>query len=182
MIRALLSGFSVLALIIASAPPAMAAEEPQAGSPGDSKAMLQDDFSDLPTFIKSDNLTLKSEERLFIYSGQVEVKQGDMILNSDTLEGRYSKDNKIEQLVAKDNVIIVKGDGIRANSQRAVYDAATETVTLTESPELQQNGSVLTADTIKIFLKDNRSTAEGAVRVKLEKEKEESETQIPFKK
>lgn len=149
----------------------------QAAQPSEdqkSVATLEEGFDKLPTYIKSDTLTLKSEEKLFVYSGNVEVLQGDMTLTSDILEGTYDENNKIQQLVARQNVVIIKGDGIRAHGERATYEAATETVLLTENPELQQNGSVLTADLIKIFLKENRSAAEGSVRVKLVSDKEKS--------
>ena len=128
---------------------------------------LGDDFGKAPTYIKSDTLTLKANERLFTYSGNVEVKQGDMTLTSEELQGRYDENNKIQELVALNRVTIVKGDNIKANGERAVYTAKTGTVVLTENPELEQEGSVLTADVIRIFLEENRSTAEGDVRVKL---------------
>jgi lipopolysaccharide transport protein LptA len=90
-----------------------------------------------------------------------------MTITSDTLEGNYDQQNKIQKLTAKTNVLILKGDAIRGTSELAVYQAAQDVVTLTENPELSQNGSVLTADAIKIFLKDNRSEASGQVRVKM---------------
>ena len=160
----------VLFVLLASTLQAQPAQETASN---DKNSLLQGDFSSAPTYIKSDSLALKSDERIFVYTGNVEVKQGDMILTADLLEGKYNKDNKIEQLVAKNNVLIVKGESIRANSERAVYESATETVVLTDNPELQQNGSVLTADAIKIFLKEDRSTAEGAVRVKVVNKEEE---------
>jgi lipopolysaccharide export system protein LptA len=136
--------------------------------------ILQNNQKNLPTYIKSDTLTLKSEERVFQYSGNVEVKQGDFTLTSDILDGKYDANNKIQELVARQNVVIIKGENIRGHGERATYDAATETVVITENPELQQNDSVLTADLIRIFLKENRSTAEGAVRVKLVNDKKEN--------
>lgn len=136
-------------------------------------AILEGDFNSGPTYIKSDTLSLKSVQRQFVYNGNVEVKQGDMTLTSDTLEGSYDKDNKIEKLTALKNVVIIKGEEMRATSEKAVYEAKSETVVLTDNPELQQNGSVLTADLIRIFLKENTSTAEGAVRVKLIKKEED---------
>lgn len=135
---------------------------------------LQKGNENLPTYIKSDSLTLKSEERTFVYSGNVEVKQGDLTLTSDFLDGKYDENNKIQQLLARQNVIIIKGENIRAHGEKAVFEAATETVVITDNPELQQNGSVLTADLIRVFLKENRSTAEGAVRVKLVNEDKEA--------
>ena len=125
------------------------------------------DFGKLPTYIKSDSLQLKQSERYFVYSGNVEMKHGDMTITSNTLEGSYDEQNKLKKLIAKTNVLIVKGDGIRGTGELATYEAAANTVTLTENPELSQNGSVLTADAIKIFLKDNRSEATGQVRVKM---------------
>lgn len=125
------------------------------------------DFGKLPTYIKSDTLQLKQSERYFVYSGNVEMKHGDMTITSNTLEGTYDELNKLKKLVAKTNVLIVKGEGIRGTGELATYEAAANTVTLTENPELSQNGSVLTADAIKIFLKDNRSEATGQVRVKM---------------
>ena len=131
------------------------------------KAGMSDGFGKHPTYVKSDTLTLKAEDRLFIYEGNVQVKQADMILTADKMEGNYTEDNQIKDLTAVKNVVIIKGDNIRANSEKAFYNASKETLTLTENPELQQEGSVLTADKIVVFLEEDRSLAEGQVRVKL---------------
>jgi len=143
-----------------------AAAEVPATSP-DTNFGLSPDFESLPTFITSDTLLLKSDQRIFTYSGNVIVKHGDMTLASDLLEGSYDDQNQVKQLLAKSNVVITKGADIRATSQQAVYDKATETVTLTDNPALTQKGSTLEADIVRVFLKENRSTAEGSVRVKL---------------
>lgn len=127
----------------------------------------KESFGKQPTYIKSNSLVLRSKDRVFVYSGDVEVRQGDMTLTSETLEGKYDQNNDIQELVAFNNVVIVKGENIRANGNRAIYRKENETVTLTENPEMQQEGSVLTADAITIFLNENRSQAEGNVRVKL---------------
>ena len=91
----------------------------------------------------------------------------DLNLKCDLLQVIYNEDNQIEELIALKNVFITKGDTIRARGERAVYEQADESLTLTENPELQQDGSVLTADRIRIFLAEDRSVAEGEVRVKL---------------
>ncbi len=159
-----------LSLILLSTFSFATAEE-KAGEEKSNLFNMQDNQKNLPTYIKSDSLTVKSEERTFVYSGNVEVQQGDMTITSDFLDGFYDENNKIQQLVARANVVIIKGESIRAHGERATYESSTETVVLTENPELQQNGSVLSADLIRIFLKENRSTAEGAVRVKVVDEK-----------
>lgn len=127
------------------------------------------DLNKEPTYINSNSLTLLSEKRIFVYTGNVIVTQADMTLTSDTLEGRYNEQNQIEQLTAKSHVVIIKGAKIRATSEKAVYLASDRTVTLTENPALDQQGSTLTADVIKIYLDENRSVAEGQVKVKLVK-------------
>lgn len=133
---------------------------------------LDQRLSDEPTYIRSDSLSLQSKDRIFVYSGNVNVTQGDMVLLSDSVEGRYNEQNKIEKLTAKKNVIITRGEDLKARGEQALYDATAGTLTLTENPEVEQNGSILTADKIVIYLADNRSVAEGDVRVKLVKTEE----------
>lgn len=143
---------------------------------------FQQSAGKLPTFVKSDSLSLKSDTRTFTYSGNVEVTQGDMTLTAQAMDGNYDENNKIKQIIAKGNVLITKGPQIRATGEKAIYDADSETVVLTENPELQQDGSVLSADRIRIFLSDNRSVAEGTVRVKLiEKDKASVDTKSILK-
>ena len=129
-------------------------------------ATTSEEFGKLPTNITSDTLVLHSEDRVFIYKGNVVVSQGDMQLVSKVLEGTYNEQNQIEKMVAKGEVVITKQE-IKATCQKALYNAIEGTVTLTENPQLQQKDSVLTADKIKVFLAENRSEAEGNVRVTL---------------
>lgn len=146
-----------------TATPALSPPATTVGGP-----ISNEDFSKLPTTITSETLTLLAAERLFIYKGNVVVTQGDMKLTSKTLEGSYGTDNQIQRLIAKGDVTITKQE-IEARGQQAVYDAPTATVLLTESPEVKQGESILTAERIRVFLQENRSQAEGGVRVTLVK-------------
>ena len=135
----------------------------------DTKSFLGDsidnkDFGKLPTNITSDTLTLNAKTRVFIYKGNVVVTQGDMTLTSRLIEGNYSEQNQIQKIVARGDVVITKQQ-IKATSQLATYDAVSSIVTLTDNPQLQQGESVLIADRIKVYLNENRSNAEGNVRV-----------------
>ncbi len=122
----------------------------------------------LPLTITADSLLLKSKERVFAYNGNVVVKQGDVLIQCDALEGTYSENNKVQTLTANKNVRIEKGPDIRGRSNLATYNADTQILTLKENPELDQNGSTLAADVIKVYLNENRSIAEGQVRVKMQ--------------
>lgn len=126
--------------------------------------------TDDPTYIESASLTLRSQDRTFIYTGGVKVTRGDLTLTAQELEGNYTEQNEIKVLTAKKNVVIIKGDSIRATGEKAVYDAATAIVTLTENPQVTQGESQLLADLIKIYVNEDRSEAEGNVRMKVVKE------------
>ena len=119
------------------------------------------------TFITSDNLTLNAKERIFVYTGNVDVKHKNMVLKANKVTGYYSKDNKIEKLVAEGKVDISQGATIRARSEEAIYDATKKIIILTKNPELEKDRSLLSADEITIFIEEERSTAKGQVRVKL---------------
>jgi len=143
---------------------------------------LKDDtFAKAPTNIKSDSLTINAKDRVFVYKGNVEVTQGDMMLVSKTLEGFYTESNQIQKLIAKGDVVITKQD-IKATSQQAIYEAQSGVVTLTDNPQLQQKESILIADRIKVFLNENRSQAEGSVRVTVVNDKEKDKDASAAKK
>jgi lipopolysaccharide export system protein LptA len=122
------------------------------------------DFGKLPTNITSDTLSLNAKDRVFVYKGNVVVTQGDMTLTSKVVEGNYNDQNQIQKIIAKGDVVITKQE-IKATSQLATYDAVSSIVTLTDNPQLQQGESVLIADRIKVYLNEDRSQAEGNVRV-----------------
>lgn len=164
-------------VVLAELPP----QDQGVGSPATSQP-VQADFSlkDGPTLVKADSLTLNAKERTFEYLGNVEVKHEDLTILSDRLAGSYTDQNQIKELIAKQNVNITKGETIKAVCEKAVYGAGDEIITLSESPELQDQGSILTADIIKILLKENRSVAEGQVRVKVIEEKKDAKPlQLP---
>ena len=129
-----------------------------------------------PTVITADSLKLDQKTRDFLYEGNVIVKQGNMILTSDQLDGSYDENNEIQELIAISNVHITKGPKIKAKGERAVYNKDDETMTLTENPEVDQDGSIVAADKIIIYLLEDRSVAQGEVRVQLTKADETKDT------
>ena len=145
-------------------------------SPKDAKGGLQNlvgdgkGDSDSPVYIKSDSLDLNSKSRIFSYRGNVEVKRDDLTITAKVVDGYYKEDNKIEKMIAKENVVITRGEGLRSVSNRAIYKVESNIIELTEKPELFKDGSVLAADKITIFVKEDRSEAEGNVRVRVIKQ------------
>lgn len=129
--------------------------------------LFDSDMGNEPTYITSDKLNFNAMDKTFTYTSNVVVKQKDMTMHADQIVGRYKKDNKIESLVATGNVVITQGPDLKATAKRATFLADKETLTLTENPQLEQKGSILNADKIVIYTKENRSEAFGTVSAKL---------------
>ncbi len=123
--------------------------------------------SEIPTIITAKAMNLNSNTKNFTYTGGVNLVKGDLTMTAEKLSGKYNDEQGIEALTASDRVVITKGSTIRARSNKAVYDKKSETMLLTDNPEVTQEDSILTADTVRIFLRENKSLAEGNVRVKL---------------
>ncbi|MCI5064295.1 hypothetical protein MRY87_01070 [bacterium] len=124
-------------------------------------------------------MTLFSEQRKVEYRKNVEVLHEDIKMTCDRLEALYTIDNAIDKIIAYDNVFIARENGTHARSEKALYEKASEIITLTVNPEVQEKGSVVTADIIRIYLKEDRSEAEGEVRVKLVQQPDTAEEPTP---
>lgn len=120
-----------------------------------------------PLYIKSDSLELNSKDRIFTYRGNVEMVRDDVTITAHSVEGRYDTENRLETVLCVGNVVITKGESMKATSDRGLYKVAVGVVELTEGPELYREGNVLAADKITVFLNEDRSEAEGNVRVKV---------------
>ncbi len=120
-----------------------------------------------PVYIKSDSLSLDSTSRVFTYKGNVEIRKGDLTLTSDTVAGKYDEKNELQIVVCQGNVVVTRGETLRSIANKAVYRVPEATIVLTENPELMRQGNVLAADKITVFVDEDRSEAEGNVRVKV---------------
>lgn len=120
-----------------------------------------------PLYIKSDSLELNSKDRVFTYRGNVEMVRDDVTITSHSVEGRYDAQNRLETVLCVGNVVVTKGEGMKATADRGLYKVAAGVVELTEGPELYREGNVLAADRIIVYLNEDRSEAEGNVRVKV---------------
>lgn len=142
-------------------------------APANPSSLVDKDFGEKETIVTANKLLLLSDKRKFTYTGNVKVVQGDMTLLSKKLDGNYSSDNKIQEMIAREDVVIEKGKNIKAKGEKAVFTESNKTLVLTGNPEILQGKNLLTADKITIFLEEDRSIAEGKVFVKVLEAKEE---------
>jgi lipopolysaccharide export system protein LptA len=134
--------------------------------------------SDQPMEITSKKLSAKNTPngKEVTFEGNVRVKQGDVTLTCDHLvivydektgakkaEKRVKKlpkglenASQIKSITASGNVKIVQNERM-AVAGKALYDNVKRTITLTEAPRLWQGKDMLVADTIIIYLDENRS-------------------------
>lgn len=131
------------------------------------KSALNSSSNNEPVLIKSDTLNLDSKERIFTYRGNVHVVKGDLDITSDILVGKYSEKQELENILCRGNVVITRGPEMRATSNRAFYNVKAAKIDMTEEPELNRGGNVLAADKIIIYVDEDKSEAEGNVRVKV---------------
>jgi lipopolysaccharide transport protein LptA len=122
-----------------------------------------------PVYIRSTTVNLDSKQRVFVYRENVEITRGDLIITADVVTGKYSEANELETVLCEQNVVVTKGETLKATSNRAVYDVKKDIIVLTENPELNDRGNILLADKVTIYVADDRSEAEGQVRVKVNK-------------
>lgn len=122
-----------------------------------------------PIFISSKKADLNSKDRIFNYRENVEVVREDLTITADLVVGKYNDQNEMEVITCEQNVVITKGDTLRSTSNRAVYDVKSARIVLTENPEINDHGNILSADKVIIFVDEDRSEAEGNVRVKVTK-------------
>ena len=112
---------------------------------------------DDPVFVSADSLKLEMNSRIFTYEGNVEVLSGELVLYSSRLTGSYNEQNQIEEMIATGSVTIQNGPNTFATAAQAVFNQANQTVLLSKDPSINQEGNILSADTITLFLQEDRS-------------------------
>jgi len=140
-----------------------------------------EDSSEQPLYIKSKTLEVDGVERVFNYRGKVEIIRGDIQITAEKVTGRYDKNQEIEKIICEEQVVLTRANGERASANKAVYDVPAQIIRLTEGPELFKGGSILSADLVKIYVAEEKSEAEGNVKVKVIKTAEQTSTGSIFK-
>ncbi|MDX1781860.1 MAG: lipopolysaccharide transport periplasmic protein LptA [Thalassovita sp.] len=117
-----------------------------------------------PVEVSADSLSVSQKDGTAIFSGNVVITQGDMILNAPSVLVVYKEDSKkIARLEASGGVTLVSGEDA-AEAESAEYDIDAGIVLLLGSVLLSQGPNVMSGDRITINL--DAGTAEVGGRVK----------------
>ncbi|WP_416898765.1 MAG: LptA/OstA family protein [Minwuia sp.] len=122
---------------------------------------------DAPIEIEADNLEVRQDDNLAIFTGNVDAVQGRMTLTTDELRVTYRTDGKggggadvggaISKLEAVGNVVINTA-AERATGRRGVYDVDAGIMRLEGGVQLFRDDNVLTGQTLVMNLNSGVST------------------------
>jgi lipopolysaccharide transport protein LptA len=105
---------------------------------------------------------MDNNKRMFVFSGEVELRREDMTMNCQKMIGYYNEKSTeggpenaervigdIDRIIATEEVRMARTDGLSGTAEKAVYDFVEETVVMTGQPAFKQgkdswNGSSLT--------------------------------------
>lgn len=124
--------------------------------------------SDLPVQVEADQLSVNQKDGTAVFSGDVQISQGEMLLSAPEVLVVYAEDSKkIVRLQASGGVTVVNGPDA-AEAREANYDIDAGTVLLTGNVLVTQGQNVMTGDRVTINLDAGTAQAGGRVRTTLE--------------
>ena len=120
----------------------------------------------LPIEITADSLELQQEEKIAVFTGRVDVVQGELNLRADRLVVHYrdkaSESNAIRMIEAFGNVFLSSPTEI-AQGENGVYNLDTDKVELTGSVVLTRGESVIRGERLEMDLITGKSRVSGQV-------------------
>lgn len=113
-----------------------------------------------PIYITADWMEVDQAKNTITYKGRVVTIQTDMTMRSETLTAYIDPETKkMKQIIAEGKVNATQGDRI-ATGEKAVFDDAAKTVTLTGNPMMRQGNSQVTGAKIVYFTEQDKATVE----------------------
>ena len=126
-----------------------------------------DTGSEEPIQIEADRLEVRDAEKLAIYSGNVQVRQGVTIMEAPELRVFYSGEaeggapgSAVERIEAGPSVTVSSEDQTASGNQ-AVLDMSQDTITMTGNVILTQGPNVVRGERLIVNLATNQGRMEG---------------------
>jgi lipopolysaccharide export system protein LptA len=117
-----------------------------------------------PVEVTAESLTVDQAARTAVFTGNVVIGQGDLRIAAGRVQVIYDEESgEIGQLLASDGVTFVTATEA-AEAQSADYNLTTGMLTLTGEVLLTQGNSALSADAMRVNLREGTAVMEGRVR------------------
>lgn len=123
-----------------------------------------------PIVIKSQTLEMNNKLKSVIFTGDVNARKDDFIIDCDKMvayyvtmpdqQGKDKETTKIDKIVATGHVIINRAEGGVATAEKATYFQEDERIILTGNPIAKRGSDVVKGERIIIFLKEDRISVE----------------------
>lgn len=122
-----------------------------------------------PIHIEADRMVSQEQDRAVIFRGNVDARQGELLIRADEMTVYYEQEesNKqasaggdIKHLVCKGNVQISQGDWVGTGG-RMDYVANERKVVLTQNPKALKGQNMVSGEKIIYYLDDGRSVVDG---------------------
>jgi lipopolysaccharide export system protein LptA len=132
--------------------------------------------AEAPVYIEADRMESDQQRDVVVFTGSVEAKQGDIVINADemtvnylttasTKSGNEPQDEKITQkintILARGNVKVVKGDWY-ATGDTMRYFSSERKVRLSGNAKAWQDQNQISGEHIIMYLDEGRSVVEGS--------------------
>ncbi len=126
--------------------------------------------------INSMTIEMNNKLKLVTFSGDVNAKQEDFVIDCDKMLVYYESmpaqqkkegaKTNINKVVATGNVVINRTKGEEATAEELIYYPEDDRMVLTGSPTVKRGDDLVKGDRITIFLKEERSVVEkGSVTI-----------------
>lgn len=141
---------------------------PSISSAENTQKQIHEPFQAGRVTINSLSFEIDYKEQIVTFSGNVEARRGDILINCMELFLYYKNDPTkdtavVDKIVATGKVKILNQDGGTASAENAVYYQSDEKIVLTGSPKINQDPDFFIEGTrITLLLKENRSIVEGS--------------------
>lgn len=119
-----------------------------------------------PIHIEADRMISQEEANTVLFLGNVDARQGDLVIRSDEMTVYYTKDDgrkkgasRVKRLVCKKNVEITQGDWL-GTGDRMDYYAKDRKVILSGNAKAWQGQNMVSGKTITYYLDEGRSIVE----------------------
>ncbi len=153
-------GLAVVLLLHAAAPMAWASEDPARGRGTAAAGLFAD--KDKPVEITADRMEFRRKQSTIVYKGNVLVVRDGVKIASDVLMARYdAKGGVLTSVVAEGKVRVSQGGRVMTGD-KAVFDGADETITVSGNTVVRDGNSSISGSRITIYVNEDRSVVENS--------------------